>query len=133
MGPIPKEQMGNATSLFNLMRNLGGSVGIAMATTLIARHTQVHINYLGQHVNRYNPQAQQMIQGMSGMFRSQGSGPVDAGKQGYMAIWGMVQQQAAILSYIDVFVIFAVLFACVLPLVFFMKKPPTTSGPVAMH
>jgi DHA2 family multidrug resistance protein len=51
MDPIPKEERGNATSiLFNLMRNIGGSIGIASATTLLARHTQANINVLGAHI-----------------------------------------------------------------------------------
>ncbi len=133
MSPIRKEQMGNATSLFNLMRNLGGSVGIAMGATLISRHEQQHLNYLGAHVTQYSPQAQQTLKGLEGMFRSHGSPPATATQQAYHALWGMVQQQAAILAYIDVFVIFSIIFLGMLPLLFFMKKPPTTAGPVAMH
>jgi DHA2 family multidrug resistance protein len=133
MGLIPREQMGNATSLFNLMRNLGGSVGIATTATLIARHQQTHLNDLTQHVSAYNPQAQQMLSTMKGMYQSQGSGPVMAQQQSLMTVWGMVQQQAAILAYIDVFVILAVIFLAILPLLFIMKKPPKSTGPVAMH
>jgi DHA2 family multidrug resistance protein len=133
MSPIPKEQMGNATSLFNLMRNLGGSIGIAIATTLISRHEQQHINDLGAHVTPFNPQAQQMLGTMQRMFRSHGSGPVISSRQGLQSLWGMVMQQAAILSYIDVFIIFAIIFICMLPLLFIMKKPSKTAGPVAMH
>ena len=51
MDPIPRERMGNATSLFNLMRNLGGSIGIAMTGTLLARKQQEYINIMGAHVN----------------------------------------------------------------------------------
>ena len=133
MGPIPREQMGNATSLFNLMRNLGGSVGIATTTALISRHQQQHLNNLTQHVSPYNPQAQQMLQNLTGMFRSQGSGPVVAMQQAYQVVWGMVQRQAAILAYIDVFIILAVVFLGILPLLLIMKKPPKAAGPVAMH
>ena len=55
MDPIPKEEMGNATSIFNLMRNLGGSVGIAVATTFLERRQQVHTNMLGANVTVLNP------------------------------------------------------------------------------
>src|SRR5439155_7838286 len=58
MSMIPKEKMGNATSLFSLMRNLGGSVGIAMVATMLSRKTQVHTNLLGGNVNAYSTQAQ---------------------------------------------------------------------------
>ena len=53
--------MGNATSIFNLLRNLGGSIGIASVTTLIARYQQVHINVLGANVTASNPQAQTLL------------------------------------------------------------------------
>src|SRR5262249_49878136 len=53
--PVPKEQMGNATSLFNLMRNIGGSFGIAIVTTILARHTQIHSALLGAHVDPFDP------------------------------------------------------------------------------
>ena len=56
MDPIPREGMGNATSIFNLMRNIGGSLGIAVATTVLSRQQQVHTNLLGSHVDPYNPQ-----------------------------------------------------------------------------
>ncbi len=133
MGPIPKEQMGNATSLFNLMRNLGGSFGIATTTSLIARHQQEHINVLAANVTAYNPAARQMLQNMRSMFQAQGSGPVLSNSKAYASIWGMVQQQAAILSYIDVFVILAVVFLAILPLLLLMKKPPSGKAAAPMH
>src|SRR5262249_17345825 len=68
MANIPREKMGNATSLFSLMRNLGGSVGIAMVATTIARRTQVHTNVLGSHVDVFNPQAQQMLDAARSAF-----------------------------------------------------------------
>ena len=52
MDPIPRERMGNATSLFNLMRNLGGSIGIATTGTLLARKQQEYFNVFGAHVER---------------------------------------------------------------------------------
>jgi DHA2 family multidrug resistance protein len=54
--------MGNATSIFNLMRNIGGSMGIAAATTFLERRQQVHISVLGSHVDAYSPAARQMLQ-----------------------------------------------------------------------
>ncbi len=57
MDPIPREEMGNATSMFNLMRNIGGSIGIACGTTYLFRRQQFHTNLLGAHVNSFNPQA----------------------------------------------------------------------------
>ncbi|HSU68790.1 MAG TPA: DHA2 family efflux MFS transporter permease subunit, partial [Tepidisphaeraceae bacterium] len=66
MDAIRKEEMGNATSLFNLMRNIGGSIGIAVATTMISRTSQSFVNTLGRHVNPYSPQAQMRVEQLRG-------------------------------------------------------------------
>ena len=58
-----------------------------------------HLNDLTQHISVYNPQAQQTLHNLQGMFRSRGSDPVIATKQSYQVVWGMVQQQAAMLAY----------------------------------
>ena len=71
--PIPNERMGNATSIFNLMRNIGASIGISMVETVQFRAQQTHINVLGEHVTPESPHAQQMIQSMKAYFMSQGS------------------------------------------------------------
>src|ERR1039457_5521325 len=63
MDPIPKEEMGNATSMFNLMRNLGGGFGIAAATTFLFRRQQFHTLRLGEHVNMLNSQTQSFLAG----------------------------------------------------------------------
>ena len=128
-GPIPKEQMGNATSLFNLMRNIGASIGIASVTTISARHAQMHANDLSQHVNPYNPLSQATLQGMKQALMARGMDAVTATKQAYAAIYGMVQRQAAMMAYIDVFLLLAIMFAACLPLILLMRKPP--KGPAA--
>src|SRR5471032_1729383 len=61
MDPIPRERMGNATSLFNLMRNIGGSVGIAVTGTLLGRHQQALTSMLGSHVTSYDAPSQMMF------------------------------------------------------------------------
>src|SRR5438105_15745319 len=61
MDPIPRERMGNATSLFNLMRNIGGSIGIAMTGTMLQRHQEATTVTLGAHVTPYDPAAQSMF------------------------------------------------------------------------
>ena len=62
MDPIPRERMGNATSLFNLMRNLGGGIGIATTGTLLARKQQEYVNVMGAHVTPFSPAAQNAIE-----------------------------------------------------------------------
>jgi DHA2 family multidrug resistance protein len=132
MDPIPNEEMGNATSIFNLMRNLGGSMGIAGATTLIARQEQLHINRLGTNITIYSPQAQAAINQMRGVFMGQGSDPTTATNRAYGAIFGLVQQQATMLSFADVFHLLGLVFLLVLPALFLMRRRHRR-GPVAMH
>jgi DHA2 family multidrug resistance protein len=131
--PIPKEEMGNATSLFNLMRNIGASIGIAVATTYQVRHQQVHINILGSHVNIYSPQTQSMLSSIKTMLMTRGSDAATATKQAYAVLFQMVQQQAAILSYNDVFWFLTIIFLAMFPLIFVMQKPKASGGAVAMH
>src|SRR6202171_4594302 len=89
--PVPRERMGNATSIFNLMRNIGASIGISMVETMQVRKAQMHINILGKHVNPANPQARQTIAGLRALFMSQGKDAATATRQDYGAVWGMVQ------------------------------------------
>jgi DHA2 family multidrug resistance protein len=133
MDAIRPEEMGNATSLFNLMRNIGGSVGIAVATTMIARSSQMFQNTLGGHVNPYYTPAQAMLDQLKAYFMSKGADPVTAAREAYAAMYGMVQQQAALLSYLNEFKFFGIVFLVMLPLIFVMKRPARGGGPVAMH
>ncbi len=127
-GLIPKEQMGNATSLFNLMRNIGASIGIASVTTISSRHAQIHTNTLGANVTPYNPLAQSMMAQMKAAFMARGMDAATATKQAAAGLFGMVQQQAAMMGYVDVFFLLAIMFAACLPLILIMKKAPKGGG-----
>jgi DHA2 family multidrug resistance protein len=133
MDPIPREAMGNATSIFNLMRNIGGSLGIAVATTLLARRQQQHTSVLASHVDAYSPQARALLDQMRGAFLARGSDAVTAAQQAEAAIAGMVRRQAAMLSFTDVFRVLAFLFVALVPLLALMRSPRAGKGPAAMH
>jgi DHA2 family multidrug resistance protein len=133
MDPIAREDMGNATSLFNLMRNIGGSVGIATATTMISRSSQDFIHTFGRHVNPYNPRFTATLEHLRAYFMSRGAGPVLATRQAYAAMYGIVQQQASLLSYLNEFKFFGVVFLAMLPLIFLMRRPARTDTAAPMH
>jgi DHA2 family multidrug resistance protein len=133
MDAIRKEEMGNATSLFNLMRNIGGSIGIAVATTMISRTSQTFINNLGAHVNPYAPQVASRVDQMRAYFMSRGADSATATREAYGAVNGLVQQQAALLSYLNEFKFFGIVFLVMLPLILLMRRPARGGGPVAMH
>ena len=125
MDPIAKERMGNATSLFNLMRNIGSSVGIAVTQTMLVRHRQIYANVLGAHVSAYDPQTQATLRSLRSAFIAHGSDVVTATERSHAALLGMVQRHAAMLSFVDAFRLLAVLILVVTPLVFFMRRPAT--------
>jgi DHA2 family multidrug resistance protein len=131
--PIPRERMGNATSLFNLMRNLGASIGISAVTTLQFRQTQIHINVLGEHVSSTSPMAQQTIAGLQQAFMAGGADAVTAAQQAHGVVWGMLLRHASMLAYNDVFRFLGGMFLLLLPLLFLMKKPKPGKGPPMAH
>ena len=133
MDPIPKEQMGNATSIFNLMRNIGGSVGIAAATTFLERRTQVQINILGANVTEYSGAARQMMQGAKGAMMAQGSSSATATQQAYGMMFGSVARQATMVAFLETFRLLGLLFLILLPFLFLMRRPAQRGGAPPAH
>jgi MFS transporter, DHA2 family, multidrug resistance protein len=133
MAAIPPERMGNATSLFNLMRNIGGSIGIAVTGTMLSRHRTSVGAVLGEHVTAYDPTSQAMLARMQGAFMAAGADAVTATNRAYAAMAGMVARQAAMISFVTIFRLLGVLFLLLLPLLLLMKRPKTRGGPVAAH
>ncbi len=128
MDPIPKQKMGNATSIFNLMRNMGGSIGIATATAYLTRHEQVHTAILGRNVYAGSAPTRAVLQGMQANMMAHGADAVTAKHQAYGALWGMVQRQSAMLSFVDTFRALGIVFLLVVPLLLIMKRPTHRGG-----
>jgi DHA2 family multidrug resistance protein len=123
MDPIPRERMGNATSLFNLMRNLGGSVGIATTGTLLARKQQEYINVMGAHVTSFSEAAQHALEAARNGFLASGADAYTATQRAYAAVFGAVQRQAAMVAFVDLFRLLGIIFIRLLPLVLVMRRP----------
>jgi MFS transporter, DHA2 family, multidrug resistance protein len=121
MATLPQEQIGNASGIYNLMRNTGGSVGIAVMTTLLARSQQVHQVALTANVNEYNPAFAETFARLKANFMIHAD-PVTAAQQAYQAIYGMVSAQAAVLAYIDDFRLLSLLCVLCIPAGFLFKK-----------
>ena len=130
MDPVSNREMGNATSIFNLTRNLGGSVGIAVTTTLVARDEQSRIDLLGTHVTAFDPHTYAMLDEIRKALAAKGIDLATATHQAYAALFGIVEKQAAMLSFLAVFRLLAIVIVAVAPLLFLMKKP-SSRGPVA--
>ena len=116
MARIQREKMGNATSIFNLMRNIGGSFGIAIMTTFLARRSQVHQNHLIEKVTAGNLQAARLLHGMHANFVAHGADAATAWRKAYAAMYGLVQEHAAMLAFVEAFWVMGVVFLLMLPL-----------------
>ena len=123
MDAIPREEMGNATSIFNLMRNIGGSIGIATAATMLERYRQMYTNILGVHVTPYIPQSQQMLSQLRSSMMASGADPVTAGQKAQAMIFGIVQRQATMLAFLDLMKLFGGLFIIITPLIWLARPP----------
>jgi MFS transporter, DHA2 family, multidrug resistance protein len=133
MDRIAREKMGNATSLFNLMRNLGGSVGIALTATMLSRQTQAYVNVLGANVDAYSPSTQRAFEAARAGFMARGADVTTATAQAYASLFGQVQQQASMVSFVLLFRLLGVIFLLLLPLILLMKRPRAAGGSAAAH
>ncbi len=130
MGTLSNEQMGNATGLYNLMRNIGGSIGIAGATTMLARGAQRHQALLAQHLTPYDPEFQNRLDVVGGALAG-ALGSVDAQTGALAQMQALVIRQATLLAFVDQFRWLAVLCLLCIPLVWLFKKVRARAGVVA--
>lgn len=123
MARISKEKMGNATSIFNLMRNIGGSFGIAIMTTFMVRRAQVHQNHLAENITPGDPETLRMLRGLQERFYLSGVDPYTASRKALGALYGMVQKHAAMLSFVECFWVMGVVFAVMVPFILLLRNP----------
>jgi DHA2 family multidrug resistance protein len=123
---LPRDKNNAASGLMNLARNIGGSVGISLVTTGLARRAQFHQARLTENLNAANPQFQSVLRGMTSTFSGGGAGPgfggVSAQQHAYALMQGNVIRQATMMAYIDNFWVLAVVIFCLIPFVFLIKK-----------
>jgi MFS transporter, DHA2 family, multidrug resistance protein len=129
---LPRDKNNAASGLMNLARNIGGSVGISVVTTLLARRTQFHQVRLVENLTAANPQFQSRLQGLTGTFSGGGSGPGTALQQAYAMMQANVIRQATMLAYIDNFWLLGIVIGCLIPCVFLIKKAKP-GGEIVAH
>ncbi|SDN43030.1 MFS transporter, DHA2 family, multidrug resistance protein [Desulfonauticus submarinus] len=117
---IPKQEMGNATGIFNLLRNLGGSFGTAASTTLLSQRSQFHQHHLVEHITPYNPWLKQKVL-MLNSFIEHKLNLMPTGKT-LALIYREVIAQAKMLAFNDAFFIFGIMIFFLVPLAFFMSS-----------
>ncbi|MDD5543080.1 MAG: DHA2 family efflux MFS transporter permease subunit [Acidobacteriia bacterium] len=124
MAYISNENMGMASGLYNLMRNMGGSAGIAFVNTLLSRRLQFHHERLAEHITPYNPAMQQALHRLPTLLFQHGVPSGNTKALSYGMIHGELSRQAAMLAFIDNFWMLGLIFLIMLPLLLLMKKPP---------
>ena len=131
-GTLRNEQIGNATGIFNLMRNVGGSFGIAAVTTMLARGAQVHQATMVSHLAPYDPAFQQRVSELTANFAAQ-SNLFTGAQQAYGAIYETLVRQATLMAYIDNFRFLALLCVICMPAVLLFRKVRKKATPGALH
>ena len=124
MGTLNNEQIGNASGIYNLCRNLGGSIGISLVTTLLDRGSQSHQAILVSHMTPYEPAFQQRLRALEQVLGSPG--------RAIGTLYEVMVKQATLLAYVDNFRLFALICAICAAAAFLFKKVKAR-GPVAAH
>jgi DHA2 family multidrug resistance protein len=122
MATVSRENIGEGTGLTNLLRNLGGSVGISAITALVSRGAQTHQALMVGHTSQYNPVFNAQFAKMQTALTPQ-VGSSAAHHQAYGLTYQTLQQQASLWSYLDVFRMLVIVCLACVPLVFLFKKP----------
>jgi DHA2 family multidrug resistance protein len=140
LATISMERLGNATAAYNLIRNIGGSVGVALATTLLARRAQAHQVTLTSRIDAGDPEAVERLARWTGHFLGQGADPFTAGRRALAMLYRETLTQAQVLSYADDFRLLLLACCAVVLLVPFMRRVrsadaararPAPAGPAA--
>ncbi|MGA2801605.1 MAG: DHA2 family efflux MFS transporter permease subunit [Verrucomicrobiota bacterium] len=121
MSQLRQRQIGSATGLYSLMQNIGGSIGIAFVTTMVARGAQAHQALMVGHLTPTDPAFTQQLHATSSML-ARHSDPVTATHQAYALIYNTLNQQAHLWAFVDTFRIFGLMVLCCLPLIFLFKR-----------
>ncbi|HEX8948277.1 MAG TPA: DHA2 family efflux MFS transporter permease subunit [Dissulfurispiraceae bacterium] len=132
LSTVKKEDMGNATAIYNLLRNLGGSFGVAFVTTILARRAQFHQFRLVDRLTPFNPSLQIASQQSARVLQHGGAEGIQSQYGGLGIIYNQLIRQASMMSYNDAFWLISVIMICILPLVLLMRRGKG-AAPAGMH
>ncbi len=131
---IPREKNNQISSMNSFMRNVGGSIGIALISTSIARITQQRRLSMVAHTTPGMPAYQDMVGGLTQTFTHQGASGPDATRQAYGLLSSIIDSQATTLAYVEVISILAVIILCLVPFLLIMKRNRApVAGETAIH
>jgi MFS transporter, DHA2 family, multidrug resistance protein len=119
---IPPAKNNSVAGIVNLSRNMGGDIGITLVTTLIIRRAQAHQVTMTQHASLWDPAFRARLTGLEAQLTHAGIAPPTAHDRALAMLYGQVQQQSTTLGYVDTVFIVGIMCACMVPLVFLMKR-----------
>jgi MFS transporter, DHA2 family, multidrug resistance protein len=125
LSTLKGQQIGQGAAFTGMMRQLGGSFGVAVITTFLARQNDVHRSALVTHLDRTDPVVLNRVHMMQQSFIAKGYSADNALKAAYKALEGMVMKQASVLSYMDVFLYLGIMFLICIPFVLLVKNRKT--------
>jgi DHA2 family multidrug resistance protein len=128
---VPPEKNNSVSGIVNLSRNMGGDVGIALVTALIARRSQMHQNTLVDHTNAYNPAFMSKLNGIALALQHTGATANEAAKRALAIVYRQTVQQATTLAYLDTLEVFAIGTLMMIPLLLLTRKAATGGAPAA--
>lgn len=129
LGSVPRHEIAAATGLFALMRQLGGSVGVALLATLLDRRMAYHRAMLVEHLVPNDPHVVERVAGLTARMAAQGFPPEVAHQKALALLDATVGSQAAVLAFADTFYAVGALVLVTIPLVFLLERP-TIGAPV---
>jgi DHA2 family multidrug resistance protein len=133
LGSVPKTEVAAATGLYNLTRQLGGSIGIAILTTLLARREAFHRSVIVEKLVATAPDVQARVEVVAGGLAVKGVIAPDAHAKALALIDANVNAQAAVMSFADTFTATAALFLLALPLLVLLGKPSSAASGAGAH
>jgi DHA2 family multidrug resistance protein len=120
---IPRQEAGSASALFNMMRNMGGSFGIALLSTLITNREHLHSERIGSTVTAESPMVHQRLEAVTSILLAKGLDPVTAAKTALKILNESVQEQSYLLAFSDAFYVIGAILGASILLLFFIPKP----------
>ena len=119
---VPPGKNNQISSMMNLFRNVGASVGVSIVATLTQRRAQIHQDTLSMHVTRFDPAYRDRLSGLTNQLMHAGMSTPDAARQAVGRLYTTVQTQASTEAYLDTLKIIGVMCLCMLPLMMLLKK-----------
>ncbi|WP_208441213.1 DHA2 family efflux MFS transporter permease subunit [Bartonella raoultii] len=130
LGTLPPERMQNASGLFNLTRNLGGAVGLAIISTLLTKRTDLHYERIAETLQHGNRQAMEILSSLTAYFKT---ATFDSHTLALFQLFNMARIQAMIMAFSDIFFIITIIFSILTFMTVFLKKIPPLTGTPSSH